>query len=43
MAGGRGLYVWGALAIGAGGIAGVIVGGVMEAGEPIEAIPGVAA
>ena len=44
MAGGRGLYVWGALAIGAGGIvAGVIVGGVMEGEEPIEAIPGVAA
>ena len=37
--------MWGELAIGgiAGVIAGVIVGGVIDAGEPIEAMPGVAA
>ena len=37
--------MWGALAIGdiAGVIAGVMVGGVIDAGEPIDAMPGVAA
>ena len=37
--------MWGALAIGgiAGVVAGVMVGGVIDAEEPIEAMPGVAA